>query len=76
MWTLHVFCEYKEVSKRKSWKRGLSGREQEKKRRKTKKKRKKMDKKKGMRVDISLAKLAVVEHLVTSSKIPRVKACN
>ena len=76
MWTLHVFCEYKVVSKRKSWNRGLSGREQEKKRRKTKKKRKKMDKKKGMLVDISLAKLAVVEHLVTSSKIPRVKACN
>ena len=76
MWTLHTFCEYKEISKRRSWKRGLSGREQEKKRRKTKKKRKTMDKKKGVLVDVSLAKLAVVEHLVTSSMIPRVKACS
>ena len=76
MWTLHVFCEYKEISKRRSWKRGLSGREQEKKRRKTKKKRKMMDKKKGVLVDISSAKLAVVEHLVTSSMICRVKACS
>lgn len=53
----------------------LAGSRREKER-KTKKKRKKMDKKKGMMVDISLAKLAVVEHLVTSSIIPRVKPCS
>ena len=35
-----------------------------------------MDKKKGVLVDISSAKLAVVEHLVTSSMICRVKACS